>query len=512
MRARVTVIRELGRGDALGELALIERLAALGFGASGARERAPRRRSARTSKCGCTTRHALSLALNRILAEQLRSSRSTVSLARPRPTTVALLGFGDGAPLAHIAHGLTLALEQHLSTVLLDGSETDAPSIEEMAGRYGPLLDRAEAGHDLVVLMGGSVLSGAPWTEFCLQQADRILAVTAGGPVPAALLSRPELQGCDLVAYGIEPGAGELQGWAAALEPIESHAVRDSAFDADLARAARRLSGRSIGVVLSGGGARAFAHIGVLEELTAAGVTVDRVAGVSMGAFVGALFAMGIDADEMDARCFEEWVQRSPLRDYTLPRHALIRGQRAEAMLRRTFGEVAIEELERSFMCGCAELRSGRLVVLRSGPLWEAVGFSICIPVLAPPQVRGREMFIDGSLVDNLPVATMADLGEGPIIAVDVKATFESGSGTAGARGEAIEEERIPSLGETLTRVLLLGSANTSEAAREHAAVIIKPRAEGVGLLEFHQLDAAREAGRAAARDALETGLPALFG
>ena len=82
---------------------------------------------------------------------------------------------------------------------------------------------------------------------------------------------------------------------------------------------ARRLCGRSVGIVLSGGGARAFSHIGVLEELLAAGVEIDRVAGVSMGAFVGALFAMGLDADEMDARCFEEWVQRRPLSDYTRP-------------------------------------------------------------------------------------------------------------------------------------------------------------------------------------------------
>src|SRR6266581_837198 len=76
-------------------------------------------------------------------------------------------------------------------------------------------------------------------------------------------------------------------------------------------------------------------------------------------------------------------------------------------------------------MCGCTELRSGRFVLERYGLLWETVGCSMCLPVIAPPQVRGRELFIDGSLVDNLPVVAMADLGEGPVIAVDVKATFE---------------------------------------------------------------------------------------
>jgi predicted acylesterase/phospholipase RssA len=286
---------------------------------------------------------------------------------------------------------------------------------------------------------------------------------------------------------------------ASLLEPIETHVIRKGEQEPDLQRLARRLTGTSVGVVLSGGGARAFSHIGVLEELAGAGVTIDRVLGVSMGAFVGALFAMGLEPDEIDARCFEEWVQRRPLGDYTLPRHALVRGDRARAMLDRTFGQVAIEELPRSFMSGCAELRSGELVISRFGPLHEAVGFSMCIPVIVPPQVRGRELLIDGSLIDNLPVGVMADLGEGPIIAVDVKTSFERPP----QADRPVHSERPPSLGETLTRVLLLGSQNTSESARRHANLIIKPRVGGIGLLEFHQLDAAREAGRAAAREAL---------
>ena len=511
------VIRELGRGDALGELALLTDS-----------PRSASVRAARASDLLVVQRShfeemlhgspALSLALNRALGEQLRATHAPVSRARPRPTTVALLALDDRLPVAELARGLAAALERHLSSELLVGDEVAAPAKgAEPASAYGPLLDHAEAGHDIVVLDGGSILTGSPWSEFCVQQADRILAVTAGDPVPSTVRAGPDLHGCDLVAYEVSPGSGALEGWVDLLDPSEFHVMREGQRDSDLQRAARRLSGRSVGVVLSGGGARAFSHIGVLEELTEAGVTIDRVLGVSMGAFVGALFAMGLDGDEIDARCFEEWVQRRPLGDYTLPRHALIRGERVKAMLHRTFGAVAIEELSRSFMCGCTELRSGRFVLERHGPLWETVGFSMCLPVIGPPQVRGRELFIDGSLVDNLPVGAMADLGEGPIIAVDVKASFEPRANDRGrARGgagveqlgqERTRAERPPSLGETLTRVLLLGSANSSDAAQRHADLVIKPRAEGVGLLEFHQLDAAREAGRAAALEALDAGL-----
>src|SRR5262249_54712425 len=205
----------------------------------------------------------------------------------------------------------------------------------------------------------------------------------------------PELQGCDLVAYDAAPG--ELGGWAAALDPAGSHVVRETQLGADIARMARRLSGTSVGIVLSGGGARAFSHIGVLDELTAAGVTIDRVAGVSMGAVIGALFAMGREADDIEAICFDEWVRRRPLRDFTIPRHALIRGERFQSMLHRTFGTCLIEELPRSFMCCSTDLRSRRLEISRYGPLWEAVGFSINLPVIAPPQVRGSKLLVDGS-------------------------------------------------------------------------------------------------------------------
>jgi predicted acylesterase/phospholipase RssA len=112
------------------------------------------------------------------------------------------------------------------------------------------------------------------------------------------------------------------------------------------------------------------------------------------------------------------------------------------------------------------------------------LALSICLPIIAPPQVRGREIFLDGSLLDNLPVKAMAEMGEGPSIAVDVKAAFQrSNDGTAVPGVRDNRPARLPRLGETLTRVLLLGNEKTTEAARRHADLLIKPRAEGAGLL-----------------------------
>jgi EmrB/QacA subfamily drug resistance transporter len=523
-----TVLRELGRGDAVGELALLTGSPR----AAGVRAvRASDLIAIRSEDFDEFLRSspALSLALTRSLAEQLRETGAPAPSSRPRPTTVAIVRLERHAARDTVSQDLAQALSGYLSPVLLDGSEIHEPDeSEEPAVVYGPVLDRAEAAHDLVLLDAGRLGSGRPWDRFCLQQADRILAVTYGEGQPDPGLVGPELLGCDLVLVDATPRTGRVTGWAALLDPIESHVIRTMSWDGDIGRVARRLSGRSVGIVLSGGGARAFSHIGVLEELMAAGITIDRVMGVSMGAFVGALFAMGLNADEMDECCFEEWVQRRPLSDYTIPRHSLIRGERFRSMLQRTFGQTMIEELPLSYACGCTELRSGQLMLARHGLLFEAVGFSICLPIIAPPQIRGRELLIDGSLVDNLPVGAMAELGEGPVIAVDVKATFErlptappstppmtnngNGASAGGNNVDGSQTARTPSLGETLTRVLLLGSAKTSEAASRHADMVIRPRVEGVGLLEFHQIDAARRAGRVAAQEVLEKGSTISFG
>jgi predicted acylesterase/phospholipase RssA/CRP-like cAMP-binding protein len=519
--ADAAILRVLGRGEALGELALLT-----------GSPRSASVRAARDSDVIAIDREPfeqlfdetpeLSRSISRTLAAQLRKSRGALDTKRPRPTTVALVPLSEGVRADEIGARLGDALALYGSVATLDVTVAPRPAAGAELAAYGPVLDRAETASDIVVLVAGTPDEPHPWTEFCLQQADRVLGLTHGGDVPQAVLERPELRGCDLVAVAVAAGSESLSGWAQAFDPIETHALPRAALEEGLARMARRLTGNSVGVVLSGGGARALSHIGVIEELLAAGVRIDRVAGVSMGAYIGAMLAAGMGAEEIDARCYEEWVRRRPLSDFTLPRHALIRGGRVEAMLERTFGTLAIEELERSFFSASGELRSGALVVHRWGRLVDRVGESIALPIIGPPVRRGRQILVDGSLVDNLPVAAMAELGEGPLIAVDVKVTMAPGgsrsptvtpvaAGKRQGRRYALGSDRPPPFGETLTRVLLLGSSKTSDAARRYADLTIEPRNDGVGLLEFHQIDRARAAGREAAREALENAPASLF-
>jgi EmrB/QacA subfamily drug resistance transporter len=453
-------------------------------------------------------------ALLGVMAAELQMSRA---LAPPPPSTAstfALVALTGELPSREICSKLTDVLSKYGRTVLVEGpSEGDSAMEAEF-------LELQEQTHRYVLLL---TESNDDWYGFSIRHADRVV-VLATGDVPGGIDRRPELRGCDLFFLVQEEGPA-IGPWLDALQPRARHLIFSGEdFERSVSAAARRLAGHSVGVVLSGGGARALAHVGVLEELVAAGVTIDRVGGCSMGAFVGALFATGMNPDEIDACCYEEWVRQNPLRDYRLPRVSLLRGRKVRALLERRLPPT-IEELPLDYFCVTGDLVTGDLIAHRRGPLADSVGASMSIPGLVPPIVMGERLLVDGGVLNNLPVDIMAATGEGPVIAVDVTAHFHPperprNDGVTDVlptsrrrvrRESRAEEEFLPRLGESLIRGLLLGSVDTAELARLHADLVITPEDGGVGLFEFHQLDLAKEAGRRAAREALETAPPTIF-
>ena len=241
-----------------------------------------------------------------------------------------------------------------------------------------------------------------------------------------------------------------------------------------------------------------------------------------MGAFVGAMHARGMDPKEIDAHCYEEWLRRSPLTDYRLPRTSLIRAVRVREMFMRLLPGT-IEALPLDFFCVSCDLLQGAQVVHRRGWLAHAVSASMCLPGLCPPSVgEDGRLLIDGGILNNLPVDVMSQTGEGPVIAVDVTARFDfagdDGSETQGRKpGRSLAEwpwdddRPVPTFAETLTRLITIASVDSKEAARLHADLLIVPGNDDVGVLEFHQLDRMRDAGRRAALAALDDASPELL-
>jgi NTE family protein len=459
---------------------------------------------------------AFALALTRTLAALLQRGTSTAARPLRRGGVVGVVPVHAGLPVDRLVAGLTRSLAADGRVTTLRGRELDLRGADdEILVDYGRLLDRLEVEHDHVLLVAGTPGSPVGWDRFCRRQSDRAIALAWADLAPTAAASAT-VGGADLALLTRHEGPPDVERWFVAAAPGRHHIVPTGAgFDEAVQRMGRRLTGRSLGLVLSGGGARGLAHIGVLEVLLEAGVAIDRIGGCSMGAFVGAMFALGRTPDEMVEVCKAELVSRNPFNDYTIPRVSLIRAHKAEAMLRRVFGTARIEQLPIDYFSVSAEMLHAQVVVHRRGPLADAVGGSMSIPGLVPPLREAGRLLVDGGVLNNLPIDIMAGSGEGPVVAVDVMGRKLEASA---ARTDPVPARRfrlrrrveegelaLPNILETLSRVTVLGSWRAAAQNREHAAAILTPELTGIGLFEFGRIDAAVEAGRRAAREALPT-------
>jgi NTE family protein len=477
-----TTVRVVGPGEALGEMALL---------AAGTRSASAR--ALRDVELLHVTRDrfaelvagdpAFARGLLRLLATKLVDAVPAQRPAVPLRTLAIVGSPGAGTAVHDLTRSLAASLASAGSTSVVGRSD-----VPDDPREWGRVVDGAERTVDWVVLDGEDGPPG-PWRAFCLRQADRAVYLVPNGP--AADVRLPD----DVAVHlALVRGAQRPAGVAAAHHVLE-RGLRGATVD----RLARRLSGNAVGLVLSGGGARGLAHVGVIERLLEAGIEIDRVGGVSIGALLGSLFASGLDVAELRSVCRTELVERHPFSDFTVSRVSVIRGRRATQMIRRLCGDAEFEDLPRSFFCVTADLVSAQPVVHRSGPIWRAVAASICIPGYAPPQRTPEGLLVDGGVLNNLPVDVMAAEAEGPVIAVDVMRQPSMSRD---------DRARLPNIMETLTRSSVLGSWARSKANLEHADLVVAPAVEGIGLLEWRAIDTAVEAGRAAADAALAGGWP----
>ena len=199
-------------------------------------------------------------------------------------------------------------------------------------------------------------------------------------------------------------------------------------FHADIRRMARGISGRLVGLALASGGAKGFAHIGVLQVLEENGIEVDMVAGSSMGAYIGSIWAHGATGPEMEklAREMEgRWAIWSLIDPAFPPRRGFLRGVAVKQRLMRTIGESHFGDLVRPMRVVATNLETLDRVVFAHGRVADAVHASIAVPGICVPVVVGEDTFADGGIVDPLPVDALREAGVHRIIAVNTIPTPE---------------------------------------------------------------------------------------
>lgn len=437
--------------------------------------------------------------------------------ANAKGGTLALIPAAAGVPAVQLAEALTahmqgwpetrLITSAHVNSVFgdgsaqtpLDGSEEDTRLrswLADLEHTHRFILYAADNGHD-------------PWSLRCLRQADRILMLAESSATPEPVPVLNTLQAGSLVTpvelVLLRPegdAAPNTLAWCRATGARAHYFVHPWA-KAEIAALARQISGRGIGLVLGGGGARGFAHIGLVRALEQLQIPVDIVGGTSMGAFVSALLACGFDSVEMSHIAHETFVARNFLNDYTLPKVSLIRGERFHARLTSIFGSRRIEELRRSYYCISTNLTTGLPMVHDQGHLASWVGTSMSVPGVAPPIAFEGDLLCDGGIVNNLPTDVMQHLERGVIIACNV-----SNNGDIRAPGAGLGEPdqlallnwksdtRAPTLTEILMRTATLTSDTvTQQASIERADTYIRMPIEDIGMFDWQRLDELIERG-----------------
>ena len=503
------VIREMARGDSIGELGLIagEPRSA---GVQALRDGVVWRIAAETFTAVLQTTPQLQSAMLRVMARMLRESRS-VNVSRA-PRVVGIISTGD-AVAAPIVDAIATRLRPHGKTAVL------APPVEttcavddydDLVEAFSGRLDDAERTNDWV-LVSADKGSGELWRQYVVAQSDRLVVLVDKrhpGHAPREALLGPATEvPVHLVTMTERPDPS----WWDLLQPVSHH----GADDGGIAALARRIAGRSLGLVLAGGGARGLAHFGVYEELTRAGVVIDRFGGTSAGAIAAAIFALGLEAPEATESARKYMAQTSPLGDYTLPAVALTRGGRVSRLVGRFFGDVLIEHLPKGFFAIATDMITGEQIIHRRGPLALAVRSSISIPGLIPPVQVGERLLIDGGLLNNLPADVMCEDRDGEVICVDLRNPFVP-SKDFGPLPSAVQppaflrrlltgtDAALPPLQETLLRTVELASSKVNLLELPRIAGIVEPDISTIGPLDFKMIDVALEAGRVAAHAALE--------
>ena len=465
----------------------------------------------------------IATALAKTLAERLQAANQGTA-SSVEPATIALIPGSTRAARALFGERLADALNAVAgSTLLLDPERLDqrlgigsasVPFHSAANRRIVNWLNEQEDRYRYLVYDAESAWT--VWTERCLRQADLVLFVhfadelPGQGPVAARWLAqeqRPTAR-TELVLLHDDhrPQPSDTQAWLDAY-PIETHHHVRLTRGEDYERLARFLTGRAISLVLSGGGAKGFAHIGVIRAFREAGIPIDHVGGTSMGSIIAGHVALGHDIPTMTDRLREGFLRQKLYLDTTVPLVALISAHKLVSMLKGMFGDTRIEDLWTRYFCVSANLTRAEAMVHRDGPLWLGVRASISVPGVVPPVFHNGDLLVDGGVLNNLPADVARSIAPGRVIAVDVaskvdltgpEATVPSLSGWRllwSRLNPFGPKQEVPTILDILTRTAMLTTISNAEAVKASADLYLQPPTQGISLFDWSALDRLIEAG-----------------
>jgi NTE family protein len=249
---------------------------------------------------------------------------------------------------------------------------------------------------------------------------------------------------------------------------------------------------KRVGLVLGGGGAKGYAHIGVLKFLEEQGICVDYVVGTSIGAVIGAMHCFGYSAVEIEQ--IAKSTNFKALFDLTLPKIGLIRGDKIEKYLRHIFEDKKFSDLQKPFFAVAVDINNFQEVIFDKGDLTKAVRASVSIPGIFHPVSNKKRILVDGGILNNLPIDVLQNKGVDKIIAVNLegnkinKEVYET----------AVAEKSDISIGIVnilLNSYTMIISSQLKEIHRNQNVFVLHPELGKISFKDFHKSDDGINAG-----------------
>lgn len=516
------LISEIGRGEGVGEMAMLTgqpRSATVYALRDAELARFPVDQVAEL----VATRPQVTNAMLRGLARRvMQQGDGAARRADAAGITLTLVPATPGVAIAALADRLTAALGRfgparqlgsgHLHEVGV-GPEAAARAESHPAWiRVSAWLDEQSAAHRFLVLVADAAPGG--WSARAVGYADQVIIVgdAAGDPSPGALeqaLLPPATQRRGvrrLLALLHRDGAQPPRGTARWLDArsVESHVHIRLDRDDDIERLARGLAGRGVALVLSGGGARCCAHMGVVRAMRELGIPIDLITGTSAGAMSGFLAAAGVGHEEMGAAALRFYRAR-PFKGYTLPVFSLLRGDRLSRALAEQCGETQLEDLWLPLVVVSSNLTRRSVELHTRGPAWAALRASSSLPVLVEPHICEGQLLVDGGLIDNLPVGVARERLAGRVIAVDVTSDQDLAiadraypSPWTELLDRLLRRRRTPAppgMFEVMMHSMLLASLAHTRRMRLEADLCLRPDLSAFGMLALERHSEIIEAG-----------------
>lgn len=224
-----------------------------------------------------------------------------------------------------------------------------------------------------------------------------------------------------------------------------------------------------IGLALGSGGARGFAHVGVIKVLKEADIPIHMIAGSSMGALVASFFAANSDIDRLYK--LAQVFKRKYYLDFTVPKMGFISGKRVKEFIRVFTYNKSLEDLDIPIAVVATDIKTGEKVVFQTGPTAEAVRASISIPGIFVPERIGSRLLVDGGVIDRIPVSVVKDMGADIVIAVDVS--------------HVKKEVEITSIYDVIMQSLDILQMELVESRKLSSDVMIRPHVEHFNAKSF---------------------------